>query len=131
MRLAIEATPGLGIATIATAALALWPGATPSAPPLPEPPPERIHQPVQQVQPMDPCTGVTGILIAGHVTGGASHVRLAGPIIYSDVQTDGAGNFELHVPIASDDVCSLLPGPQHYLFADNAMTLEYRISFDR
>jgi hypothetical protein len=131
MRLAIQATPGLGIAAIATGVLALWPHATPSAPPLPEPSPERIYQPVQQVQPMDPCAGVTGILIAGHVTGGSTHVQLAGPIIYSDVRTDGAGNFELHVPIASDDVCSLLPAPQHYVFADNAMTLEYRVSLDR
>jgi hypothetical protein len=131
MRLAISATPGLGIATITTAALALWPRATPSAPPLPEPPPERIDVPVMQVQPMDPCAGVTGLLIAGHVTGGATHVKLAGPIIYSDVRTDAGGNFELHVPIASDDVCSLLPGPQRYRFADDAMTLEYRISFDR
>jgi hypothetical protein len=131
MRLAIQATPGLGIATVATAALALWPHARPSTPPLPEPPPERIHEPVMQVQPMDPCTGVKGILIAGHVTGGASHVRLAGPVVYSDVTTDRAGDFELHVPIASDDVCSLLAGPQQYRFADDAMTLEYRISFDR
>lgn len=131
MRLAIQATPGLGIATVVTAALALWPRTTPSATPLPEPPPERIHQPVQQVQPMDPCAGVTGILIAGHVTGGATHVQLAGPIIYSDVRTDRAGKFALHVPIASDDVCSLLPTPQHYVFADNAMTLEYRVSLDR
>lgn len=131
MRLAIQATPGLGIATIATAALALWPRAQPSAPPLPDPAPEEIVVPVAQTQPMDPCAGARGLVLSGRVTGGWSHVRLAGPVIYSDVTTDGDGRFELRIPISSDDVCTLLPAPVTYRFADDAMTLEYRISFER
>ncbi len=130
---AIDAVPaGLGIVTAATAALFLVPVQVPSpAPPVPEVMPERVELPVVQTQPMDPCAGARGIVLTGRVTGGASHVRLAGPILYSDVLTDRDGRFELHIPIASADVCSLLPGPQQYRFTDDATTIEYRISFDR
>ncbi len=132
---AIDAVPaGLGIVTAATAALFLVPVQVPSpAPPVPEVMPERVELPVVQTQPMDPCAGARGIVLTGRVTGGASHVRLAGPILYSDVLTDRDGRFELHVPIeaASEDLCALLPGTSTFRFTDEATTLEYKISFER
>jgi hypothetical protein len=133
---AIDAVPaGLGIVTAATAALFLVPVRTPTAPPpVPEMSPERVELPVIQTQQMDPCVGARGIVLTGRVTGGASHVHLAGPILYSDVVTDRDGRFEVRIPIAaaSDDVCALLPGSTTlFRFADEATTLEYKISIER
>ncbi len=132
---AIDAVPaGLGIVTAVTAGLLLAPARTPSpAPPVPEVMPERVEMPVVQTQPMDPCAGARGIVLTGRVTGGSSHVRLAGPILYSDVMTDRDGRFELRIPIeaASEDVCALLPANTSFRFTDEATTLEYKISIER
>ena len=133
---AIEVVPsGLGIVAAATAALLLMPARTASpSPPVPEVMPERVEMPVVQTQPMDPCAGARGIVLTGRVTGGASHVRLAGPLLYSDVTTDRDGRFELRIPIeaASDDVCALLPHTTTWFrFTDEATTLEYKITIER
>lgn len=133
---AIDAVPaGLGIVTAATAALLLAPARTIAPPPpVPEVMPERVELPVVQTQPMDPCAGARGIVLTGRVTGGPSHVRLAGPLIYSDVTTDRDGRFELRIPIegAADDVCALLPrSTTLFRFTDEATTLEYKISIER
>jgi hypothetical protein len=100
---------------------------------MPEVSPERVELPVVQTQPMDPCAGARGIVLTGRVTGGSSHVRLAGPVIYSDVLTDRDGRFELRIPIeaASADVCALLPANTTFRFTDEATTLEYKISIER
>ena len=137
MSQAIDAVPtGLGIVTAVTGALlALTPRTAYPPPPVPDATPERVELPVRQTQPMDPCAGARGIVLSGRVTGtsGASHVRLAGPIFYSDVTTDRDGRFELRIPIdaASEDVCALLPAAQQFRFADEATTLEYRIAIER
>lgn len=132
---AIEVVPsGLGIVAIATAALGLMPMRVASPPPpVPDAMPERVELPVVQTQPMDPCAGARGIVLTGRVTGGPSHVRLAGPILYSDVVTDRDGRFELRIPIdaTSDDVCALLPVTRTFSFTDEATTLEYKISIER
>ena len=132
---AIEVVPsGLGIVAVATAALGLMPARVVSPPPpMPDVMPERVEMPIVQTQPMDPCAGARGIVLTGRVTGGASHVRLAGPILYSDVLTDRDGRFELRIPIdgTSEDVCALLPATRTFVFADEATTLEYKISIER
>jgi hypothetical protein len=133
---AIDAVPaGLGIVTAATAALFLMPArAVSPPPPVPEVMPERVEMPVVQTQPMDRCAGARGIVLTGRVTGGPSHVRLAGPVIYSDVMTDREGRFELRIPIeaASEDVCALLPGSTTlFRFTDEATTVEYKITIER
>jgi hypothetical protein len=132
---AIDAVPtGLGIVAAATAALLLVPVRAPSAAPaIPEVSPERVDLPVVQTQPMDPCAGARGIVLTGRVTGGASHLRLAGPIFYSDVTTDRDGRFELRIPIeaASDEVCALLPTNASFRFTDEATTLEYKLTIER
>ena len=137
---AIDAVPaGLGIVTAATAALLLVPAhAASPPPPVPDVMPERVEMPIMQTQPMDPCAGAHGIVLSGRFTAttgttGPSHVRLAGPILYSDVTTDREGRFELRVPIeaASEDVCALLPGTSTFRFTDEATTLEYKISLER
>lgn len=132
---AIDAVPaGLGIVTAATAALFLVPVRVASpCPPVPEVMPERVEMPIMQTQPMDPCAGARGIVLTGRVTGGSSHVRLAGPVLYSDVMTDRDGRFELRIPIeaASAEVCALLPATSTFRFTDEATTVEYKISIER
>ena len=110
--------------TIATAALALWPAPQPTSPPLPPPPPEIVplELPVN-------CASAHALVVRGNVTGGASHVELAGPVIYSDVTTDRDGHFAIHVPIA-DDICTVLETPQSYSFSDGATTIAYSITFE-
>ena len=131
---AIEVVPSaLGIVAV-SAALWLVPARVPSPPPpMPEVSPERVELPVVETQSMDPCAGARGIVLTGRVTGGSSHVRLAGPVIYSDVLTDRDGRFELRIPIeaASTDVCALLPANTTFRFTDEATTLEYKISIER
>jgi hypothetical protein len=125
--LAYRATPGLGIVTMATAALALWPQPQPTSPPLPEPPPEVIAAtPVVETE--LPCVGAHALVVTGRVTGGASHVQLAGPVLYTDVTTAADGSFVLR--IALDDACSVLTAPHDYQFSDGAMTVEYRVGFE-
>ena len=50
------------------------------------------------------------LLVTGFVSGGASHVRLAGPVIYTDVTTDAFGKIGLTIPV-DGDVCALLRAP--------------------
>ena len=72
------------------------------------------------------CETAHALIVRGHVTGGASHVRLAGPILYTDVTTDPSGDFELRVPV-DGNVCDLLPKPASYAFGDD---VAYTISFE-
>jgi hypothetical protein len=128
VRLAIHATPGLGIVTIATAALALWPQPRPTSPPLPDPLPDVALLDPPVVKTELPCVGAHALVVTGRVTGGASHVQLAGPIIYTDVTTTSSGDFRLNIPV-DGDVCSLLGAPADYSFGDGSMQVTYTISF--
>ena len=76
------------------------------------------------------CESAHALVVRGHITGGASHVQLAGPILYTDVTTNAAGEFELRVPV-DGNVCDLLPEPKHFAFDGDGMTVRYDISFDR
>ena len=114
----------LGIVTMATAALALWPQPKPTSPPLPPPPTEVVPLEVPVT-----CMAAHGLVVDGQVTGGPSHVELAGPVIYSDVTTDPYGHFQVRVPVA-DDLCTLISEPASYTFTDGTMTVAYSITFE-
>jgi hypothetical protein len=107
-----------------TGALALWPAAQPQ----PAPPHAHLPRLGKCVTPPS-CSHAHALRIAGTVTGGASRVRIAGPIIYTDVTTDGSGRFDLTIPIRGD-LCSLLPAPADFSFSDASMTIAYRIDFE-
>jgi hypothetical protein len=131
VRLAIVAAPPLALVAIVTFALveiALTRGAEPrrdeardSSPPegcrvrAPEPPP-----------PPATCSTAHTLIVHGHVDGGASHIHLAGPILYTDVATDLFGDFYLSVPV-DGDVCDLLTQPTSYVFGQD---VSYTITFE-
>ena len=76
------------------------------------------------------CSNAHAMFMSGHVTGGASHVQLAGPILYTDVAADMFGDFYLSIPV-DGNVCDLLPSPQHFTFEGDGMTVSYTIGFER
>ena len=130
MRLAIVAAPPLALTllSIATLEIALH---RPTAPP-PDPyanssGPEgcRVRAPEQPA-----CDSAHALVVRGHITGGASHVQLAGPVIFTDVTTSPLGNFELRIPV-DGNVCDLLPSAQHFAFEGDGMTVSYDIGFER
>lgn len=128
MRLAIVAAPPLALVTIATLGLALRPHRAP-------PPPSLIQArfatfDVVLVDPTPACAAAHALDVRGHVTGGFSHVQLAGPILYTDVTTSSLGTFELRIPVEGN-VCDLLPSAQHFAFEGDGMTVSYDIGFER
>lgn len=124
MRLAIVAAPPLVLVSAVTLALAVRPHRQP--PPAPPPAPDFITVDVVLVDPPATCETAHALLVRGHVTGGASHVQLAGPVIYTDVTTNRLGNFELRLPV-DGNVCDLLPHPASYAFGDD---VRYTITFE-
>jgi hypothetical protein len=123
VRLAIVAAPPLALTSIVTLGLALWPH---HAPPVAKPRVEIQLIDVELTDPTPRCETAHELVIRGHVTGGASHVQLAGPVIYTDVTTNALGTFELRVPV-DGDVCSILREPSFYTFGDD---VSYTISFE-
>ncbi len=124
MRLAIVAAPPLALVSAITLGLALRPHR--AAPPAPNPRVEFISVEVVLTDPTPSCVDAHQLVVRGHVSGGASHVRLAGPILYTDVATDPSGDFTLRVPV-DGNVCDLLPEPASYAFGDD---VRYTISFE-
>ncbi len=128
MRLAIVAAPPLALVSIATLGLALRPH---RAPPPPSPITARFAAfDVVLTDPTPACASAHALMVRGHVTGGISHVQLAGPIIYTDVTTTSLGDFVMRIPV-DGNVCDLLPSPQHFAFEGDGMTVAYTIGFDR
>ena len=123
MRLAIVAAPPLALVSIATIGLALRPH---RPPPRPTPIQARFVAFDVVIDDSSICERARSLIVRGEVTGGASHVQLAGPIIYTDVTTDARGAFELRVPM-DGNVCDLLPKAQHFQFAGDGMTVAYSI----
>jgi len=134
VRLAIVAAPPLALVTIATLGLALRPHRPPTEPTtLTAPRYDFTHQthctltnPL--LAPRPACESAHALMVRGHVTGGATHVKLAGPILYTDVTTNGGGDFVMTVPV-DGNVCDLLPMPQHFAFAGVGMTVRYDIGY--
>jgi len=85
---------------------------------------------VMLAEPPPACASAHALMVRGHITGGASHVQLAGPIIFTDVTTTPLGNFELRIPV-DGNVCDLLPSAQHFAFEGDGMTVAYDIGFER
>jgi hypothetical protein len=131
VRLAISALPGFGIVTAVatvTGALALWPHPAPAGEPA-----ARVfsRSPIScPIAPAPTCEHAHRLVVRGRVSGGVSHVQLAGPIIYTDVTTQPDGRIELWLPV-DGDVCSLLREPASYSFSDGSMQLSYTIGFAR
>lgn len=131
MRLAIVAAPPLVLVSAITLGLALRPHR-----PVPAPPPPSIGSIVAghithctRANPLlvpVTCERAHQLVVRGHVDGGVSHVQLAGPILYTDVATDAAGDFQLRVPV-DGDVCDLLAQPTSYIFGDD---VSYTIAFE-
>ncbi|HSN28272.1 MAG TPA: hypothetical protein VLT45_18430 [Kofleriaceae bacterium] len=124
MRLAIVAAPPLALVSALTLGLALRPHHAPA------PPPPREAQfvvfDVVLASPPATCETAHALVVRGHVTGGASHVQLAGPVIYTDVATGPSGDFQLRVPV-DGNVCDLLTQPTHYVFGED---VSYTITFE-
>ena len=131
VRLAIVATPPLLLVSVVTLGLALRPhhGAVRA-------PVETGHNMCLGIAiadipaPPPTCSEAHTLVVYGHITGGATHVRLAGPVIYTDVTSDPWGNFQLRVPVEGD-LCSVLPTEAHAEFAGDGMTMAYDIRFER
>jgi hypothetical protein len=101
------------------------------APPPPSPISTRFAAfDVVVADPTPACASAHALLVRGHVTGGVSHVQLAGPIIYTDVTTTPLGDFVMRIPV-DGNVCDLLPTAQHFAFEGDGMTVSYDIGFDR
>lgn len=129
VRLVIVATPPLLLVSAVTLGLALRPHrATPPPPPAPIVTDTSFD--VMRRAPTPPCVGAHALLVVGHVTGGATHMKLAGPVIYTDVTTNSLGNFELRIPV-DGDVCSVLPSAQQFQFDGDGMSVTYTIGFER
>ena len=135
MRLAIVATPpcaSLALVSILTASLALRPHPARPAPP---PPPRSVHvSHCPATSPLLPpqltCEQAHTLRVRGWVTGGPSHLRLAGPVLATDVTTDASGEFSLVVPV-DGNVCDLVREPSAYTFDDGSMHVVYAIDFAR
>ena len=130
MRLAIVATPPLALVAIVTAGLALRPRRDAAPPPVPHALITHCTKQNPLLPPPPTCEDSHELYIEGWVTGGASHLRLAGPFLSTDVTTDDHGQFKLVIPVEGN-VCELLREPKAFDFTDGSMHVVYSVDFGR
>lgn len=139
VRLAIVATPPLLLVSVVTLGLAVRPHPVPA-----ERAPQRSAHDyrfdvvIEGDRPRLTCEHAHSLILRGTVShlydgetrSDRSHLRIAGPVLYTDLTTDPKGFFFERVPVEGD-VCELLQQTAHYSFSDGSMRVSYSIELAR